>query len=176
MKLNIKELLLNKDFSKLSLKEKEFTLSKITKTEYEDIRFTITNSKKSFQNNYKDLEINKATKQNLSIAFKQKHQEQKTESIFINYWYTYKNALKPVMAIGVVIIGVLLFINRSKINDEPLANDIKNVTSFLNENNMHLEINAKHSSELIDSNRFSKDSILKMNEYLYMSTEGLYVN
>ena len=174
MKLNIEELLLNKDFSNLSFEEKEFVLSKITKIEYNDIRVIITNSEESFKNTSKDLKVNDSTKDNLSIAFKQKHQ--KAQPIYINVWNNHKNILRPTLALGIVLIGILIPINISQKENDLLSINIKNVTTSLNENNTLLKINVKHSSDLIDSNKFSKDSILKMNSHLYIKTEGLYVN
>lgn len=176
MKLSIEDLLLNKNFSNLSFEEREFVLSKITKAEYNDIRFIINNSEDYFKNNYKEVKVNDTTKKNLSIAFKLKHQKQKAQPTYINYSNNYKKILRPVIVLGIVLIGALISINISQKKNDLLSIDIKNVSTFLNENNKFLKINTKYSSDLIDSNKFSKDSIFNMNNYLNINTEGLFVN
>ncbi|GAA3644117.1 hypothetical protein [Flavivirga jejuensis] len=175
MKLTIEELLLKKNFSNLSFEEKQFVLSKISDTEYSELRFLLTNSKESFKRDFEALKVNDSTKEKLSIAFKKKYIKEKIQPVHVIFWNNYKNIIKPVLSLGVIMIPVMLTINNT-LKNNALLSDINNVTTFLNEKKEFLKINNKHSSDLIDSNKFYKDSILEMNNYLRINTEGLYLN
>ncbi|WP_303316792.1 hypothetical protein Q4Q34_08285 [Flavivirga abyssicola] len=173
MRLTIEDLLLKKRFSDLSFQEKEFVLSLITETEYNDFRLLLINSKKSFENDFKKLNVNDTTHKILLEAFNQKFPKQKRYSIYSNISISHKQTIKPVFYIGIVsiIVAVMVIINKNL----PL-NSTNNVTSILNENKALLKVNKKHSSELIDSNEYLIDSIIEMNNHLRIKTEGLYIN
>ena len=170
--VTIEDLALKKSFSDLLTQEKQFVISKISETEYNDIRFLLTSSILCFKNDLEKSTINTATKNHLSIVFNQKLNKQKTPFDYTTIWMDYKKIINPVLSIGIVIIAIVLTINHNMF----LTNDSNNVTSILKENKALLKINTKHSSELIDGNTLFIDSIVEINNHLRIKTEGLYVN
>ncbi len=171
MDLTIEELLLKKRFSDLSFEEKEFALSLITEKEYNDFQLFLITSKTSFENDFERLNINDTPHKVLSKAFNQKFSKQNIYSIDFNFLTNYKRVIKPIFYVGIISVLVMVIINR-----KTALTDANNVTYLLNEKKTLLKVSKKHSSELIDSNKFFIDSIVEMNNHLRIKTEGLYIN
>ena len=168
------EIIEKKEFSDLNFEEKELVLSQITKEQYEDIRFLLTNSKNQYQNSASEFEIQSQTKNYLSSVYRNKYSKPKTSKIHFGLWQDYKKMLIPSLSIAsVFIILAMIYI---KTNSNFLLKDTHDVSSYLTENKALLKINKDHSSDLIDSNKINKDSIVEMINYLEIRLEGLYVN
>ncbi|RED48736.1 hypothetical protein [Seonamhaeicola aphaedonensis] len=172
MDSTIEKLVLLKDFSKLSLKEKQLVLSQITETEYNDIRSLLTKSKQAHKKDLELLQVNKEIEGKLLIAFKQKHKQHNKQKGYASLWNNHKKILKPVFSIAATIV-LAIFILKNKQKEEF---KVDTVSLYLNEKKELLKVNLDHSSDLIDSNKYNKDSILEMNNYLRINTDGLYAN
>ncbi|WP_248724442.1 hypothetical protein [Seonamhaeicola sp. ML3] len=172
MDSTVEKLVLLKDFSKLSLKEKQLVLSQITETEYNDIRSLLTKSKQVYKKDLELLQVNSDIENKLLIAFKQKHEQHNTQKGYASLWNNHKKILRPVFSIAATIV-LATFIIKNKQKEEF---EVDHVSLYLNEKKELLKVNLDHSSDLIDSNKYNKDSILEMNNYLRINTNGLYTN
>jgi hypothetical protein len=176
MKLSIEDLAIKKTFSDLSSEEKQFVLSQITKEEYKDIRCLLLNSLQCYTKDIETLNINSTVKEKLLVAFKQKYTKQKSQQIYTGLWHNYKNIIKPALSLAPIVITALFITNKYQGNNKNSLGDVDNISLFLNEKTELLKVNTDYASDLIDSNKFDKDSIFEMNKYLRINTEGLHIN
>ena len=169
MESKLENLLLKKRFSDLSHQEKEYALSKISKTEYSNFRTLLIASNQVFNKEFEQINLDRNIKKKLTQAFKTKHTKPS---------FSFKNLLrqnyylKPAIAFSVIILLFFTVINSINHNKESNINSVTNY--LLNENNF---IKNNSTDDLYNSNTIadSLDTFSEMNEYLKIRTQGLTI-
>jgi hypothetical protein len=176
MLLTIEELALKKSFLDLSFNEKQLVLSKITEKEYNDIRLLLIKTKASYQKDFETFKVKDTIKEELLRAFKQKHTKQRLQPAYMDFLYNYKKIIRPAISLASIVLLAIFIIKNTMGSKNSSLTSTDTVSFFLNENKELLKVNTDYSSYLIDSNKFNRDSIIEMNTYLHINTDGLHAN
>ncbi|NJX13999.1 hypothetical protein [Tamlana crocina] len=174
MENRLEELLLAKEYSNLYPKEKAFVLTKISKEDYIIKRTLLINSIESFNDEYKNISLNKNIKKNLSDAFKK--QKTKDKSNFLKNFITTRKVLAPTVSVVCSFVLIVLFYNFYK--EITLKNNIESVTNYLLYENINKEnINHFYLIDSLENHHKIADSINmkhnEMNKFLRIKNQGL---
>jgi hypothetical protein len=177
METKLEQLVLKNKFSDLSPEERAYVLSRISEEDFVKLHVLLIKTKQVFYNEYEELELNNEIKNHLNVAFKKKFKKQHLLNDFINIKPLFSSPiLKPSIAmVGSILLFAWLY---TSYNNYVLQNDIKEVTTYLlDENNYEENLKQYYSADTLENNFKIKDTLknnfFEMNKFLNEKTQGL---